>query len=208
MKAKNPYKKPDAFTQAAKKQGFPARSVFKLEEIDRRCRLLKQGQRVIDLGAAPGSWSLFVQKKIGPSGRLVAVDRLPLTVTLVGHARVHLADLFDLPDDAFAEEAPFDVVLSDMAPNTSGMRDTDQFGSYELVMKALDVAQRFAKKGSSIVAKIFMGPDYERAREAYRKAYAEVRTLRPEPVRKNSIEVFLVAIDKREGPLAADAPAP
>ncbi len=197
---KNPYKKPDAFTKAAKKQGFPARSVFKLEEIDQRCRLFQQGQRVIDLGAAPGSWSLFVQRKIGPSGRLVAVDRLPLTVTLVGHARVHLADLFELSDDAFTAEAPFDVVLSDMAPNTSGMRDIDQFQSYELVMKALDIANRFARKGSSLVAKIFMGPDYEKARAAFRKDYAMVRTLRPEPVRQNSIELFLVATDKRRGP--------
>ncbi len=209
---KNPYKKPDAFTKAAKKQGFPARSVFKLEEIDQRCRLLKHGQRVVDLGAAPGSWSLFVQKKIGPNGRLVAVDRLPLTVTLVGHARVHLADLYELSDDAFSVEAPFDVVLSDMAPNTSGMRDIDQYQSYELVMKALDIANRFARKGSSLVAKIFMGPDYEKARAAFRKEYVAVRTLRPEPVRTNSIELFLVATDKRRGPpdavVAPIEPAP
>jgi 23S rRNA (uridine2552-2'-O)-methyltransferase len=205
VRAKNPYKKADSFTQAAKKQGFPARSVFKLEEIDRRCHLLKQGQKVVDLGAAPGSWSLFVQRKIGANGRLVAVDRLPLNATLGFNARFHQADLFELGDDAFLAEAPFDVVLSDMAPNTSGMREADQWGSFELVMKAKEIADRFAKRGSSFVAKIFMGPDYEQARAALREAYSEVRTLRPEPVRKNSIEVFFVATGKKLDPTSVAA---
>src|SRR5947209_4880033 len=95
---KNPYAKPDRFTRAAKDAGFPARSVFKLEEIDRRTRLLGGGQKVLDLGAAPGSWSLYACGRIGAAGRLLAIDREPLTVTLPNHAMFVQGDAFDLED--------------------------------------------------------------------------------------------------------------
>ncbi len=198
---KNPYKRPDIHTRAAKQKGFPARSVFKLEEIDKRTRLLKPGQRVLDLGAAPGSWSLYVSQVLGRNGRLLAIDLDPLGVTLGPNATFLQGDAFDVAAEVFAEHGPFDVVLSDMAPRTSGNRDADQFRSYELVMRALDVARAHGKPGSSFVAKIFMSPDYEKARAALRERYAEVRTLRPETVRKNSIEVFFVALGKK-----ADSP--
>jgi 23S rRNA (uridine2552-2'-O)-methyltransferase len=194
---KNPYKRPDVHTRAAKSAGFPARSVFKLEEIDRRCRLFRQGQRVLDLGAAPGSWSMFAAHAVGPGGRLLAVDLAPLEVSLGPSAGAVQADAFDLPDGLLTEHGPFDVVLSDMAPSTSGTREADQYRSFELVMRALEVARAHGKPGSSFVAKIFMGPDYEAARDAIRETYAEVRTIRPETVRKSSIEVFLVGLRKR-----------
>ena len=103
-KSKNPYKKPDLYTKAAKKQGFPARSVFKLEEIDHRCRLLRPGQHVVDLGSAPGSWSLYVQRKIGFNGRLVSVDRQPLTVTLGPNASVYIVTARGFSPD-YSEDA-------------------------------------------------------------------------------------------------------
>ncbi|NUO47470.1 MAG: RlmE family RNA methyltransferase [Polyangiaceae bacterium] len=196
-RGKNPYRKPDVHTRAAKQQGFPARSVFKLEEIDKRVRLLKPGMRVLDLGAAPGSWSMYAAGVIGKSGRLLAIDLDPITVSLGPSATFFQGDAFDVTSEVFAEHGPFDVVLSDMAPRTSGSRDADQFKSYELVMRALDVARAHGKPGSSFVAKIFMSPDYEKARASVRETYEEVRTLRPETVRKNSFEVFLVALKKR-----------
>src|SRR5512144_2241848 len=110
---KNPYKKPDQFTKAAKAQGFPARSVFKLEEIDRRVRLLRPGQRVLDLGAMPGSWTLFACTKVGRSGCVVAVDLKPLTVPLPAQAIPIVGDALTLADDRLAAHGPFDVVLSD-----------------------------------------------------------------------------------------------
>ncbi|NUP12336.1 MAG: RlmE family RNA methyltransferase [Polyangiaceae bacterium] len=196
-RAQNPYKKPDQYTKAAKSAGFPARSVFKLEEIDKRCRLLRQGQRVLDLGAAPGSWSLYAIQKIGPHGHLVAIDLDPLTVSLGPNATALQGDAFDVANDVYVDNGPFDVVLSDMAPRTSGMREADQARSYELVLRALDIARVHGSPGSSFVAKIFMGPDFDKARAAIRETYAEVRTIRPETVRKNSIEVFLVGLKKR-----------
>lgn len=191
------YKRADHFTRAAKAAGFPARSVFKLEEIDRRTRLLRSGQHVLDLGAAPGSWSLYAEKAIGPSGRLLAIDLQPLSATLGKTATFHQGDAFDVASEVFERHGPFDLVLSDMAPSTSGNRLADQARSFELVMRALDVARAHAKPGSSFVAKIFMGEQYEEARAALRSAYAEVRTLRPESVRKNSYEIFLVAFSKK-----------
>ncbi|MBK6516077.1 MAG: RlmE family RNA methyltransferase [Polyangiaceae bacterium] len=196
-RAQNPYKRPDHFTKAAKSAGFPARSVFKLEEIDKRCRLLKQGQRVLDLGAAPGSWSLYALQVIGAKGRLVAIDLDPLTSSLGPNALVLQSDAFEVASDLYAEHGPFDVVLSDMAPRTTGMRETDQARSFELVLRALEIARAHGAPGSSFVAKIFMGPDFDQARAALREVYGEVRTIRPETVRKNSIEVFLVALAKR-----------
>ena len=196
MRDKNPYRKPDQHTKAAKAAGYPARSVFKLEEIHRRCRLFRPGQSVVDLGAAPGSWSLFVQKQLGRKGRLLSIDLNPLEITLAPSATVIVGDALDPALVAYEDHGPFDVVLSDMAPLTSGNRDSDQARSFELVMRAIVVAAVHGAPGSSFVAKIFMGPDYEEARRELRKLYADVRTLRPDTVRKNSTEVFLVGLNK------------
>jgi len=197
---KNPYQRPDHFTHAAKGAGFPARSVFKLEEIDKRCRLLRPGQRVVDLGAAPGSWSMYASRVIGKSGRLLAIDLSPIAGSIGANATVLQADAFDVASEVFSEHGPFDVVLSDMAPSTTGTRDADQAKSFQLVERAIDVALAHGAPGSSFVAKIFMGPEFEVARKRLREMYGEVRTLRPETVRKTSSEVFLVAAGKKPYP--------
>lgn len=193
----NTYGKPDAYAKKAKEAGFPARSVFKLEEIDRRVRILKGGQRVVDLGAAPGSWSLYACKVIGQSGRLLAIDLSPLKVSLGPNARVVEGDALDVSADVFREQGPFDVVLSDMAPATTGARESDQWKSYELCLAAIEVAAAHGAPGCHFVGKIFMSPDYEKARARMRQIFDEVRTLRPESVRKNSFEVFLVGLRKK-----------
>ena len=97
---KNPYAGPDARTRAAKAKGYPARSVFKLEEIDRRVRLLSRGQRVLDLGAAPGSWSLYASERVGPSGRVLAVDRTPILQAFAANVSVTLGDALSLENEA------------------------------------------------------------------------------------------------------------
>lgn len=200
------YKRPDHFTRAAKARGFPARSVFKLEEIDRRVRLLRPGQRVLDLGCAPGSWSLYVCERIGESGRLLAVDLQPLAQVLPRNATFIQGDARALAEGVLALHAPYEVVLSDMAPNTSGNRSQDQARSYQLFSFALDMAERLGGASSSFVGKIFMGPDFELARERLRDLYGEARILRPEGVRSNSFEVFLVGLQKRQAPLAPPPP--
>jgi 23S rRNA (uridine2552-2'-O)-methyltransferase len=194
---KNPYAKPDRFTRAAKEAGFPARSVFKLEEIDRRTRLLRPGQRVLDLGATPGSWSMYAARKIGPSGKLLAVDLEPLGATLPPNADFVQGDALSLDSGILARFAPYDVVLSDMAPRTTGNRVTDQARSFELFMRALAVAATLGAPGGSFVGKIFMSDDLPAARAELRKHYATERLIRPEGTRSISTELFVVGLEKR-----------
>lgn len=194
---KNPYRKPDAASVRAKAAGFPARSVYKLEEIDQRAKLLRPGMRVVDLGAAPGSWSMYVAKAIGDHGRLLSIDLSPITGAMGANVTVLQGDALDVKSEVFAEHGPFDLVLSDMAPATSGSRSSDQWRSFELCMAAIEIAKAHGKPGSTFVGKIFMSDDFTKARDALRAAFAEVKTYRPETVRKNSFEVFLVGKAKR-----------
>src|ERR1700734_810919 len=120
---KNPYAQPDHYTRAAKERGFPARSVFKLEDIDRRVRLLRPGMSVLDMGAAPGSWAMYAAQKVGRTGKVLAVDLEPLSTALPPGNTVFLqGDALSLENEKLALYAPYDVVLSDMAPRTPGNR--------------------------------------------------------------------------------------
>jgi 23S rRNA (uridine2552-2'-O)-methyltransferase len=197
MRKANPYQKADHFTKQAKAAGYPARSVFKLEEIDRRARILRPGMTVLDLGASPGSWALYAAKQVGPKGRVLAVDLKPLETALPPNVTFHLGDAFAIDDATFASLAPYDVVLSDMAPNTTGNRLGDQTRSYELFMRALEVGGRLLKPGGAFVGKIFMGEDLPAARVAVKKLFAEERLIRPEGTRSVSYEIFVVATGRK-----------
>jgi 23S rRNA (uridine2552-2'-O)-methyltransferase len=193
----NPYAKPDAKTMEARAQGYPARSVFKLQEIDRRMRLLRAGQNVIDLGAAPGSWSLYASERVGPTGHVYAIDIKPILQTFGENVKVLEGDALSLESGVLAAYAPYDVVMSDMAPNTSGSKFQDQARSTELFLRALQVAMEFGKPGSHFTAKIFMSGDYKAAETDVRKAYETVRTIRPDGTRQVSTEVFVVGMNKK-----------
>jgi len=193
---RNPYAG-DPNTRAAKQQGYPARSVFKLDEIDRRVNLLRAGQRVVDLGAAPGSWSMYASQKVGPKGEVLAIDLQAIQQQFLPNVRVIQGDVRELALELGRTEQAFDVVLSDMAPSTTGSKVADQAGSFELFMAALEVAALLGKPGSSFVAKLFMGPDFESAKRAVTEAYAESKTIRPRGTRQNSSEVFVVGLKRR-----------
>ncbi|HYQ25951.1 MAG TPA: RlmE family RNA methyltransferase [Polyangiaceae bacterium] len=190
----NVYEKPDARTKAAKAQGFPARSVFKLEEIDRRVKLLRGGQKVLDLGAAPGSWSLYASQKVGPAGRVLAIDLQEIRQAFPANVKVAQGDALTLENASLSEFAPYDVVLSDMAPSTSGSKIRDQAGSLELCLRALDVAFALGKPGSHFVAKIFMSGDFQVARKLAGERYEKSQVIRPEGTRQQSTEVFIVGL--------------
>lgn len=191
------YTKADHHTRAAKAKGFPARSVFKLEEIDRRCKLLAPGHRVVDLGAAPGSWSLYVANRIGAEGRLLSVDLSPITQTFPGHVTVVEGDALDLSLDLHASFAPYDVVLSDMAPKTGGDKFQNAARSYNLFTGALGVARTHGRPGSHFVGKLFMGEDFEAAKRDVAELFGRTVVLRPPSTRKTSVEVFLVGLGRR-----------
>jgi 23S rRNA (uridine2552-2'-O)-methyltransferase len=187
----------DHWGRKAKREGFAARSVFKLEEIDRRCRLLAPGKRVLDLGAYPGSWTSYAAEKVGPKGRVLGIDRTEFRGELPPWASIVVGDALTL--DLVKEHAPgsFDVVLSDMAPNTSGHRFTDQARSHELFMRALAVAEALLVPGGSFVGKIFLGGDFEIARGSVRKAFEETKIIKPPASRAESYETFVVGLRRR-----------
>jgi 23S rRNA (uridine2552-2'-O)-methyltransferase len=195
--SRHPYARPDARTRAAKAQGYPARSVFKLEEIDRRVRLFSQGQRVLDLGAAPGSWSLYAAGRVGEKGAVLAIDRDPIQQVFPVQVRVAQGDALTLETRALSEFAPYDVVLSDMAPNTSGSKTADQARSFELFMRAVAVALELGRVGSHFVGKLFMSGDFEAARAALTRAYEKCQVMKPEGTRSRSSEVFLIGMRRK-----------
>ncbi|MEM7136639.1 MAG: RlmE family RNA methyltransferase [Myxococcota bacterium] len=185
-----PRRKQDQYGRRAKREGFPARSVYKLEEIDRRSRLLKKGHRVLDLGASPGSWSLYAANRVGPTGRVIGIDIQAPDVALPAHAEIRVLDAFAVDPSELG--GPFDVVLSDMAPKTSGQRHADQYRSFELYMRALNVATQVLVPGGSFVGKIFQGQEFDEARKATREAFTQTRILRPNATRHESYELFLL----------------
>ena len=187
----------DHFGERAKREGYPARSVYKLQEIDRRVQLLRRGQRVLDLGASPGSWTQYAAQKVGREGKVVGIDLNPPRIALPPHVSFQALDVFKL--DALAELGPraFDVVMSDMAPHTSGQRHRDQFGSYELYMRALEISGQVLAEGGSFVGKIFQGAELEQARSATRERFKNVRIIKPDASRAESYEIFLVGLGSK-----------
>jgi 23S rRNA (uridine2552-2'-O)-methyltransferase len=184
----------DPRTLEAKKRGYPARSVFKLEEIHKRVELFRPKMKVLDLGAAPGSWALFASQKVGTEGRVLAVDLQEITQRFAPNVRVVQGDAFDLSNEALGEFAPYDVVMSDMAPKTSGIKLRDQAMSFELFELALGTARALGRSDhAAFVCKIFMGPDFNQAIEQTKRVFAKVRVIRPDGVRPNSKEVYVVA---------------
>jgi 23S rRNA (uridine2552-2'-O)-methyltransferase len=181
----------DAFFKRAREAGFAARSVFKLEEIDKRLRLLRPGYRVLDLGCRPGSWMQYALTIVGAHGAVVGIDRDPLAQPLPG-ARVLQGDIYEISDaELLGELKAFDVVLSDMAPDTTGVRATDQARSAALFEEALTRAERLLAPTGAFVGKIFQGPDLDGIRKRMAARFSEVKLIKPESSRAQSIEIFL-----------------
>ena len=193
------YNPKDHFFKKAKDLNFAARSVFKLEEIDQKFKIFQPKQNVLDLGAAPGSWSQYASKIIGPSGRILGIDLATIEIKLKNASFVQ-ADLRDLNLAEIIKEngftAPFDVVMSDMAPRTTGIRVTDQTRSFELCDLALQVAQRFLKKDGHFICKLFHSDDFNTLKEMIKKDFKRFEAVKPDATRKISKEIFLVGLKK------------
>jgi len=195
-----PYRPKDHYFQRAKQRGFRARSAFKLEELVQRFGLLRAGARVLDLGAAPGGFLQVIARTVGPSGLAVGVDLVPLRPFTEAWVRTGVVDV--LAEDAQARieavaPGPYDAVLSDMAPKTTGVRATDEARSVRLAERALELARALGKPGSSFVTKLFMGGDFESFRGRLREDYREVKVVRPEATRSASVEIYLVGLGLR-----------
>lgn len=190
------YDPQDWYFRQAKAEGYLARSVYKLQAIDKRYRVLCPGMRVIDLGAAPGSWSQYAIEKVQPQGEVLAVDLLPLRYAHP-KLRFHQIDVFSPEIEKLLAEKEWSGILSDMAPATTGSRPTDQARSAALVERSLFLAQRFVASKGFWIAKLLEGPDLPRLHRAARDVFMEVHIFRPPATRKGSTECFLIGLQKR-----------
>ncbi|MEY8213637.1 MAG: 23S rRNA (uridine(2552)-2'-O)-methyltransferase RlmE [Colwellia sp.] len=189
----------DEYVKKAKKLGLRSRAVFKIEEINKKDKLIKQGMKVVDLGAAPGGWSEYAVKAVGDKGQVIACDILPMD-SIVG---------VDFLEGDFREEAvlnalltringantsrKIDVVMSDMAANMTGNESADSARSMYLVELALDMCHQVLKNNGAFVVKVFQGAGFEDFMKEVRLAFKTVKTRKPESSRARSREVYLVA---------------
>ncbi|MFN7130622.1 MAG: RlmE family RNA methyltransferase [Myxococcales bacterium] len=197
-----PYDPKDFFYRKAKKEGLRARSAFKIEEIGQRFRLFRKGMAILDLGAAPGGWLQVMADQVGPQGVVVGVDLVPIAGFNKSWIKTAALDIRadDFPQQLEAlHHGRFDLVTSDMAPKTSGIRDADFARSIELSELALQTAQRTLKPGGNFVCKVFMGPDFDRYLVEVKKAFDKTKVIRPEATRERSYEVYVVGLGLRQG---------
>lgn len=190
----------DPFVKRAQVEGYRSRAVYKLLEIDDKHRLFRPGMTVVDLGAAPGGWSQIAADRVGGAGRVIALDRLemePITgVTFLQEDFEEASGLDALL--AALPDAGADLVLSDMAPNLSGVRDADQARMSALGELALDLVDRILAPGGGMVVKLFHGEGFDAFVEQSRRRFAQVNIRKPEASRPRSREVYAVAVGRRE----------
>ena len=186
----------DAYTRQARKEKWLARSVYKLQEIDRKYKLIRKGDRLLDLGCYPGSWSQYGIRKIGPQGELVGID-LTLPEGLVyPNFRFIQGDVLTLRTEWLAGEiGPRNLVMSDLAPQTTGIRLTDVSRSMLLSKKAAEIARALLKEKGYFVCKVFEGEDMVSFRSDISRDFRQVRAIRPKATRKGSREIYLVGLE-------------
>lgn len=186
--------RPDHFTDRAKKSGYQARSVYKLEELDKRFSLISAGRRILDVGAAPGSWTQYAAKRVGAHGRLVAIDLKELpALEALERVETIVGDIYDEQTISAARASgPYDLIMSDAAPNTTGNRALDTARSAALVEHVLFLAESMLSPGGALVAKVFQGGDEQHLLRTVRERFAAGRLIKPKASRSESFETFLV----------------
>ncbi|HEX9625509.1 MAG TPA: 23S rRNA (uridine(2552)-2'-O)-methyltransferase RlmE [Acidiferrobacterales bacterium] len=189
----------DEYVKRARREGYRSRAVYKLQEIDARDRLLKPGMTVVDLGAAPGGWAQYAAERVGPTGRVVALDILPMDA-LAG-VEVITGDFTEAAVLAELETRlggrPVDLVISDMAPNISGIGVSDQARAMYLAELAADFAIRHLKPGGGLLIKTFQGQGFTELLGRLRAAFGKVQARKPKASRDRSRETYLLARERR-----------
>jgi len=198
---------PDFWATKARSEGYPARSVYKLQEIDERFRLIRRGMRILDLGAAPGSWSLYALRALKGSGTVTAVDLKALSLPAFSQATNFLAIEGDLLEEAtlaaLRDRAPFNLVMSDAAPDTTGNRTVDTGRSAAIVRGVIALADLLLAPGGSLIFKLFQGGEERDILEEVRTRFKSARNFKPKASRKISFETYCIGLDFR-APAARD----
>jgi 23S rRNA (uridine2552-2'-O)-methyltransferase len=195
----NKREKPDHYTIRAKKEGFPARSVYKLEEILQKCLILKPGMKVLDIGAAPGSWSLFVLKKLQGKGELIGIDLQSISIQpKQKNYQFITGDFFNTEvQEKLKGLGLYDLILSDAAPATTGNRTIDGARSYQLVDEIIDFSLRILNPKGSLVVKVFQSGDEKKLLEKLKSHFTNIKSLKPKACRKNSFETYFIGLGKK-----------
>ena len=184
----------DEFVKRARREGARSRAIYKIEEIDRRDHLLSPGMTVVDLGAAPGGWSQYVKSRVGPSGRVLAVDILPMEP--IPGVEFHEGDFTEQPVLDWLMERlqghAADLVISDLAPNMTGLPSVDQARSMEVAELALDFAGQTLKRGGAVLVKTFQGSGFNEFYAQMRHQFAKIVTRKPQASRSESREIYLL----------------
>lgn len=194
--SKRPFERKDRFYKLAKKQGYVARSAYKIMELDKRFGIFKTGNQVIDLGAAPGGWFQVGQERL-KKGILIGIDLLPLQTALTENSYFLQGDFTKTENREWLKDKikkGVDWVISDMSPNISGIKFRDEFLSYELVNQALDFSLTVLKPGGSFLCKIFPGMETQEFRDKLKAHFQKTVTVIPEATRKSSTEIYMVGV--------------
>ncbi|NOY70730.1 MAG: RlmE family RNA methyltransferase [Deltaproteobacteria bacterium] len=188
----------DFYARKAQKENFPARSVYKLEEIQAKYRVIRPAARVLDLGCSPGSWLLYAAKIVGPKGMVVGVDLKEVNISLPVNVRAHVGDVTAVDDLLPVIGSRFDAVISDMAPATTGRKDVDAARSYNLCRAALDTAEATLAPGGSFVCKIFQGEDFTAFSDSVLVRFDARRIFKPQTCRKDSREIYIIGLGRKK----------
>ncbi len=189
------FKVKDHYYNKAKSENYLARSIYKLEEIDQKYKILKPGDYVVDLGYFPGSWAQYTAPKVGPNGKVFAIDIQPVNKRLqLPNLKTFEMDIFNLkgPED-LGHDSMFDVVLSDMAPKTTGIKTVDQTRSLDLIESVFKLLPILLKKNGHFVIKVFDSNDAQVFLKANKNLFKEMHYLKPKSTRSISKEFFVIA---------------
>lgn len=192
--------KADSYTQKAHKEGYPARSVYKLQEIQLQNSIIKPGDKVLDVGAAPGSWTLFTHRElIKGNGQIIAVDLNPLNLNPVPPTvTAYVGDAFSKEiREKLTSHGPFDAIISDAAPMTTGNRTVDTTRSEYLAEQVVFLATQQLKQHGNLVIKIFQGGGQVEILKNMRTMFAKAKTFKPQACRADSFEIYLIGLDKK-----------
>ena len=188
----------DHLTKLAKTKNYPARSIYKLEEIQNKFKIIKRTDLVLDLGCAPGSWLLYTSKLTKSHGKVYGIDLKEINIVLPDNAIAIKEDIYNFVKSDFLKiNKNFDVILSDMAPSTTGRKDIDTFKSFELCKTALIIVENCLNQNGNFVCKIFQGNDFNTLVKNVKLIFKETKIFKPQSTRKQSREIYIVAKNKK-----------
>jgi 23S rRNA (uridine2552-2'-O)-methyltransferase len=193
--------KPDHYAKLAKKDNYPARSIYKLEEIQKKFSVIRPRDRILDLGCAPGSWMKYAVGIAGPAGAVMGLDIKETDIRSGFPANVSFlkCDILAMDEQAWETVGTgYNVVLSDMAPSTTGIKSVDAARSFVLCEAALSIADRVLEPGGHFVAKIFQGEDFEKFVTAVKFQYKTRKIFKPQSCRKDSKEIYVIGMGKKQ----------